>query len=78
VLGALAGAVGSIQAIEVLKELLGVGDSLSGHLLMYDALHTSFHKIGVKPDPTCPLCGTHPTITDLSAHSAESQEGESA
>ncbi|UEM21205.1 molybdopterin-synthase adenylyltransferase MoeB [Skermanella mucosa] len=68
VLGALAGAVGSIQAIEVLKELLGIGDSLSGQLLMYDALHTSFHKVRVQPDPECPLCGRHPTITDLSAH----------
>ena len=68
VLGALAGAVGSIQAIEVIKEVLGIGESLSGNLLMYDALSTSFHKVRVKPDPECPLCGSHPTITDLAAH----------
>jgi molybdopterin-synthase adenylyltransferase len=68
VLGALAGAMGSIQAVEVLKELLGVGESLSGHLLMYDALHSSFHKVRVKPDPECPLCGREPSITDLSSH----------
>jgi molybdopterin-synthase adenylyltransferase len=68
VLGALAGAMGSIQAVEVLKELLGVGESLSGHLLMYDALHSSFHKVRVKPEPECPLCGREPSITDLSSH----------
>lgn len=68
VLGALAGTVGSLQAVEVLKELLGIGESLSGSLLMYDALATSFHKIKVRPDPDCPLCGRAPTITDLSAH----------
>jgi molybdopterin/thiamine biosynthesis adenylyltransferase len=68
ILGALAGAMGSIQAVEVLKELLGVGESLSGYLLMYDALHSSFHKVRVKPDPECPLCGREPSITDLSSH----------
>ena len=70
VLGALAGAVGSIQAIEVMKEVLGIGESLSGNLLMYDALNSSFHKVRVKPDPECPLCGSHPSITDLSSHEA--------
>ena len=68
VLGALAGAVGTIQATEALKELLGVGESLSGHLLIYDALHTQFRKIKVPKDPACPLCGDKPTITDLSIH----------
>ncbi len=68
VLGALAGAMGSVQAIEVLKELLGIGDSLSGWLLLYDALSTTFHKLRVKPDPECPLCGHEATITDLSSH----------
>ena len=68
VLGALAGMVGSIQAVEVLKELLGVGDSLSGHLLMVDALATGFRKLTVPRDPACALCGDHPTITDLSGH----------
>lgn len=70
VLGALAGAVGSIQATEVLKELMGIGDSLAGKLLIYDALAADFHKMTLKPDPDCPLCGTAPTITDLSAHAA--------
>ena len=71
-LGALAGAVGSVQAIEVIKEVLSIGESLSGNLLMYDALNTSFHKVRVKPDPECPLCGSHPSISDLSSHEAAS------
>ncbi len=68
VLGAVAGAVGSIQATEVLKELLGIGDSLSGSLLIYDALGTTFRKVRLKPDPACPLCGEAPTIKDLTQH----------
>ena len=68
VLGAVAGAMGSIQAVEVIKELLGIGESLSGSLLIYDALNTTFRKIKVRPDPECPLCGQNPTIRDLSGH----------
>ncbi len=68
VLGAVAGAMGSIQAVEVIKELLGIGESLSGSLVLYDALTTTFRKIKVKPDPECPLCGENPTIRDLSSH----------
>lgn len=65
ILGALAGAVGSLQATEVLKELLGIGDSLSGHLLIYDALAATFRKIKVRRDPACALCGPQATIVDL-------------
>ncbi|HEX6958645.1 MAG TPA: molybdopterin-synthase adenylyltransferase MoeB [Ferrovibrio sp.] len=68
ILGAIAGAVGSLQAVEVLKELLGLGESLSGHLLVYDGLSTTFRKIRIKRDPTCPLCGPQATIKDLSGH----------
>lgn len=68
VLGALAGAVGSIQATEVIKELLGIGESLSGHLLIYDALSAAFQKIRVHRDPDCPLCGGHPTIETIGEH----------
>ena len=68
VLGALAGFVGSLQATEVLKEVLGIGESLSGSLLMMDTLYASYQRITVRRDPECPLCGTHPTIHDLSAH----------
>ena len=67
VLGALAGALGSLQAIEVVKELLGVGDSLSGSLLLYDALGATFRKVKVKADPACSLCGPQATIKSLDA-----------
>ncbi len=68
VLGALAGVVGSLQATEVLKEVLGIGESLSGSLLMLDTLNAGYHRITVKPDPACPLCGAARTIHDLSNH----------
>ncbi len=68
VLGALAGAMGSLQATEVVKEILGTGESLSGWLVIYDALGANWRKVKVKPDPDCPLCGDSPTIRDLSVH----------
>ncbi|MCK5166986.1 MAG: ThiF family adenylyltransferase, partial [Rhodospirillaceae bacterium] len=68
VLGALCGTVGSLQATEILKEILGIGESLSGHLLVYEALGATFRNIKVKPDPECPLCGENPSIKDLSIH----------
>lgn len=66
VMGALAGAMGSLQAVEVIKEILGIGESLSGSLLLYDALGATFRKIKVKADPACALCGPQATIRDLS------------
>ncbi|MGO8917186.1 MAG: HesA/MoeB/ThiF family protein [Stellaceae bacterium] len=57
ILGAVAGVIGTLQATEVLKELLGLGESLSGQLLMYDALRAGFHKIKLPRDPDCPTCG---------------------
>ena len=68
VLGALAGLVGSMQAVEVVKELLGIGESLSGRLLMIESLASQFRKLTVPRDPDCPLCGTTATIEDLSDH----------
>lgn len=68
VLGALCGMAGSLQATEVLKELLGIGESLAGSLIVCDALGSTFRKIKVKRDPGCALCGDAPTITDLSIH----------
>ena len=68
VLGAIAGTMGALQATEVLKELLEIGDGMSGRLLIYDALSVAFRTVRVKRDPGCPLCGDHPTITDLSGH----------
>ena len=57
ILGAVAGVLGTLQAVEVLKELLGLGDSLDGALLIYDALGASFHRIRIPKDPGCPTCG---------------------
>jgi adenylyltransferase/sulfurtransferase len=57
ILGAVAGVMGTLQAAEVLKELLGIGESLSGWLLLYDALRASFHRVRVPKDPSCPTCG---------------------
>ena len=68
VLGAMAGVMGSLQATEVLKEILGIGESMSGSLLLVEALSTRFHKVRLKPDPGCHLCGPAATIHDLSAH----------
>lgn len=70
VLGALAGTVGSFQAVEVLKEIMGIGDSLAGSLLIYDALASDMRRMKLPRDPGCPLCGDAPTITDLSAYAA--------
>ncbi|MCR4378790.1 MAG: molybdopterin-synthase adenylyltransferase MoeB [Rhodospirillales bacterium] len=75
VLGVLCGTVGSLQATEVLKELLGIGDTLSGALLVYDALATQFRRIKVRRDPGCPLCGDAPTIKDLSIHDPNAELG---
>ena len=68
VLGAVTGVLGSLQAAEVLKEVLGVGDSLSGRLLIWDALGARFHTVHLPRDPACPACGDHPSLHDLSAH----------
>ncbi|HLY58410.1 MAG TPA: molybdopterin-synthase adenylyltransferase MoeB [Stellaceae bacterium] len=57
ILGAVAGVIGTLQATEVLKELLGLGESLSGTLLLYDALATSFYRVRIPRDPACPACG---------------------
>ncbi len=70
IFGAVAGVVGCLQATEVLKEVLGLGDSLSGSLLIYDSLSVTFRKIRLKADPDCALCGKQPTIADLNSHAA--------
>ena len=64
VLGVLPGIVGSLQANEALKLLLGIGESLQGRLLLLDALGTTVDEVAVKRDATCPVCGEHPTITE--------------
>ena len=64
VLGVLPGIIGSLQANEALKLLLGAGDSLAGRLVLFDALATTFDEVLVKRDPSCPVCGESPTITE--------------
>ncbi len=68
VFGALAGQAGSMQAIEVIKEILAIGTGLAGWLIIIDALNCESRKVRVRPDPDCPVCGQHPTITDLGIH----------
>jgi adenylyltransferase/sulfurtransferase len=68
VLGAAAGVMGTLQALEVLKEIADIGESMAGRLLVYDALTTNFRRLRVNPDPVCALCGPTPTIRDLPAH----------
>ena len=68
VLGAVTGVMGTLQATEVLKEILGIGEGMSGRLLLWDALDTRFRTIRLKRDPGCALCGEQASIRDLSAH----------
>ncbi len=65
VLGSLCGTMGSIQATEVAKLIVGFGEPLMGKLLMYDALKSQFRTLKVRHDPSCPVCGDNPTITEL-------------
>jgi adenylyltransferase/sulfurtransferase len=65
VLGVLPGIVGSLQANEALKLILGVGTPLVGRLLRFDALETEFREFKLEKDPDCPLCGEHATIKEL-------------
>jgi molybdopterin/thiamine biosynthesis adenylyltransferase/molybdopterin converting factor small subunit len=85
VLGALCGTIGTIQATEVLKLILGIGEPLSGRLLLYDALSMEMRQVKIRRNPKCPLCGDHPTVTELidydafcgapTAHHEEAQVG---
>lgn len=65
VFGVLPGTVGTIQATEVIKRILGIGESLVGKLLLYDALEMSFQMIKLRKNPSCKVCGPHPSITRL-------------
>ena len=64
VLGVLPGIVGSLQASETLKLALGIGETLAGRLLLFDALSTEFSEVTLRRDPDCPVCGEQPTITE--------------
>jgi adenylyltransferase/sulfurtransferase len=65
VLGVVCGVVASIQGVETIKLLLGLGEGLVGRLLFVDALSMDFRQVKFRRDPACPVCGDHPTITDL-------------
>ena len=71
VLGASVGVIGALQATEVLKEILGLGESLAGRLMIYDALSARFSEITFAWDPANPLSGTAPSIRDLSMHAGQ-------
>ena len=60
--------IGTLQATEVLKEIVGIGESLAGRLLLYDARAARFTEMRIEWDPANPLSGTAPTIRDLSLH----------
>jgi molybdopterin/thiamine biosynthesis adenylyltransferase/rhodanese-related sulfurtransferase len=65
VLGVLPGIIGVIQAIEAIKLIIGIGDSLIGRLVSFDALQLRFKEFKIRKDPSCPICGDHPTIHEL-------------
>jgi sulfur-carrier protein adenylyltransferase/sulfurtransferase len=65
VLGVLPGIIGILQAIEAIKLIIGLGDSLIGRLVSFDALKLRFREFKVRKDPNCPICGDHPTIHEL-------------
>ena len=65
VLGILPGLIGVIQATEVIKLILGIGEPLIGRLLLVDALKLRFRELKLRKNPDCPVCGTHPTVTKL-------------
>jgi sulfur-carrier protein adenylyltransferase/sulfurtransferase len=65
VLGILPGLLGVIQATETIKLILGIGEPLVGRLLLVDALGMSFRTLKLRKNPDCPVCGTHPTVTEL-------------
>jgi len=65
VLGALPGIIGTIQATEVIKVILDIGDTLSGRMLLLDALAMDFRIVKVRQNSKCPLCGDNPTVTEL-------------
>jgi len=65
VVGALPGIIGSLQALEAIKLILGAGETLTGRLLLFDGLRMTFREVTLRRDPDCPICGTAPTVTEL-------------
>ena len=75
VLGAVAGIIGLFQANEALKEILGIGKSMAGRFLQFNALDLSFQEMKIQKNPNCPLCGENPTIKELIDYSPSCQTG---
>ncbi|RMG72823.1 MAG: molybdopterin-synthase adenylyltransferase MoeB [Nitrospirae bacterium] len=71
VLGALPGVIGALQAMEVLKLILGQGEPLKNALLIYNALQVEFRRVRIPKNPRCPVCGENPTITELQDYEAD-------
>jgi adenylyltransferase/sulfurtransferase len=65
VLGILPGTIGTLQATEAIKLIMGIGKPLIGRMLLYDALEMTWDTIRIHKNPSCPICGDHPTITEL-------------
>src|SRR6202012_2147568 len=63
--GVLCASIGSIQVNEAIKLITGIGDSLAGRLMIYDALEMNYRTVRVRKDPECAVCGKNPTITEL-------------
>ncbi len=82
VLGVLCASIGSIQVNEAIKLITGIGDSLAGRLMIYDALEMSYRTVKVNKDPDCAICGKNPTVTELIDYEAfcgaVSEEAEAA
>lgn len=76
VVGAMGGVIGSLQAMEAIKYITGVGELLTGSLLTFDAIKMNFHKVKLpKADGSCAVCGTEPTITELIDYEQAECEG---
>ena len=65
VLGAITGIIGSMQATEVFKQILNIGEPMVNRLLLVDALTMQFREMKLRRDPSCPLCGDNPTVKEL-------------
>src|ERR1700735_3356227 len=82
VLGVLCASIGSVQVTEAIKLITGIGDSLAGRLMIYDALEMNYRTVKVNKDPDCAICGKNPTVTELIDYEAfcgaVSEEAEAA
>lgn len=74
ILGAVTGVLGTLQASEVVKEICGIGETLAGRLLIWDALAARMRTLTLSRDPACPACGTGATLHDLSSHRTDALE----